>query len=912
MEGTSLKTYSFGIRDQSAEYRTAGPPLAATHGRFVPRGVIATVVTIIILLIILVVVLGTLLGKAGDRNLRLLQSQEEKEPTQYVLLHTNRLAITLVTAQTVWEDKLVIKEHFWFERNQFYVIHFDARLAEGEYVINMSFEAVLGSELGGLYRMQYMRSDGTVTHVAATQFSPADARKAFPCFDEPAMKATFNVTLVHHPSLIALSNMPIYQSQEKDGWKYDSFEKSVVMSTYLVAFAICDFKFFEFTHNNAFKVSIYAPQKQIDQVDYASKITDHLFTFYEEYFEIKYALPKADMIAIPNFLYGAMENWGLVTYKDWYLLYKPNISSSANKQKVAEVVSHELAHQWFGNLVTMEWWDDFWLNEGFASFMEFRSMDFIHPEWKMDDQVAVVDMFAAYAADSMETSHPIRIPINRPEDISQIFDSITYEKGACILRMLEDFLGKEVFRKGLSRYLKKFEYSNAKTENLWQALEEESCIQGRCLKVKHMMNTWTLQMGYPVIDVRHFSGDQYLVSQERFLNYMDANATSKFVSPFKYEWFVPFTYITSSATHLVISKEINTTSEIILWDGSGWIKGNAGQKGLYRVNYDDKNWEAFASALSIDHKVMNVSDRAGVIDDAFELARSGRLNYTKALELTSYLQRETEYVPWVAAVKNFKFIKSLLTPERPAFKHLQRYLLYLTKSIYERLGFTDRGSHLETMLRPVILETVCAAGEKSCLLNASKSFHKWMKDPLHNQIPANFRSLVYYYGIAGGSREEWEFAFNQLLRTSIASEKANLLHGLAASTEPWIISRYLHLSLDSTKIKTSDTPTVIFEVATASDTGRQIAWDFIIQHWGTLETRYGDGLYVLRGILEAITGGFTNEFQLKQLMNFARAHDNESGRSNQAVEVVKANVAWIKRNEKDLGTWLDNFLSKLG
>jgi len=839
-----------------------------------------------------------------------------KEPSEYVLVHINKLVVTSVAVHQSSRGEVGIKRHFWFKKNQFYVIHLEEWLQPGEYVVNMAFESDLRSELGGFYRMDYRRNDGTIVPVAATQFSPADARKAFPCFDEPAMKATFSVTLAHDPSLIAISNMPIKQTHEKDGWKYDTFQKTVVMSTYLVAFAVCDFKYFEFTHKRDIKVRLYAPQEQIDQVEYASTIADDLFTFYEEYFEIKYTLPKSDMIAIPNFLFGAMENWGLITYRDWNLLYKPNVSSSANKQRVAEVVSHELAHQWFGNLVTMEWWDDFWLNEGFASFMEFPAMDYIHPEWKMDDQIVVLDLSAAFAADGLANSHPIRIPITRPEDIKQIFDSITYEKGSCILRMLEAFLGKEVFRKGLSRYLKRFEYANAKTEDLWEVLGEESCIQGRCVDVKHMMDTWTLQMGYPVIDVKHLHGNQYLVSQERFLYFTDTNVTSEYISPFDYKWFVPFTYITSSSPNKVVSNEINMTSEKISLDGSGWIKGNAKQKGFYRVNYDDKNWDALADAFKSDHKVMNVSDRGGVIDDAFELARSGKLNYTKALQMTSYLQAEEEYVPWAAAIKNFNFIKSLLTQTRPAYKHLQKYLLYQAEPIYKRLGFTDGGSHLETFLRPAILETVCSAGEKACLANVSQYFHNWMRDPVQSQVPANFRSLVYYYGIATGGREEWEFAFKQLLHTSVASERVKLMHGLAASTEPWILSRFLQLSLDMEKIKSSDAPLVIGKVAENSHIGQQIAWDFILKHWSTLETRYGEGLYILRRLLEAVTSGFTNEFQLQQLLNFVKERDNRSGLSSQslsqAVEVVKSNIAWIKRNEKDLENWLKNFLSKMG
>lgn len=968
-EEKPLRTDSFRI--QEPRCRTA------PQGKFVSRSVIATVLALIIVLIILVIVLGSLLGKErcsreekfkgtispettfpttvhspttrGNGiwwNVRLPKHItpkhydviifvdlkkflfngkvsiliDVKQSTDYILVHTNQLEVMSVTVRRSSGGEFRVMNQFWFEINQFYVIQLNGWLHPDEYVVTIEYESDLREELEGFYRMTYKQKDGTIVPVAVTQFSPSHARKAFPCFDEPAMKATFNVTIAHDPDLTAISNMPVYHNEVTDGWKYDHFEKSVVMSTYLVAFAVCDFKHTEFTLTKDGKtVRMYAPAEQIDQVEYASQITDKLFSFFEDYFQIPYALPKTDMIAIPNFIHGAMENWGLITYRDWNLLFKPNVSSADNKQRVAEVISHEIAHQWFGNLVTMEWWDDFWLNEGFASFMEFSATDFIHPEWKIDDQLVVTDMSTAFAADGLANSHPIRIPITRPEEITKIFDSITYEKGACILRMLEAYLGKEVFRRGLKRYLKRFEYANANTMKLWAALREESCYQGNCVDVDHMMNTWTLQMGYPVINIRHSTGDQYLVSQERFLYHTDANITAEYRSPYNYKWFIPFTYVTSSAPNKVILKDINMTSGTITWtprNGSGWIKGNVGQKGFFRVNYDDKNWDALAQALRTDHKLLNISDRGGVIDDAFELARSEKLNYTKALELTSFLRVEEEYVPWQTALKSFNFIKSLLIPPRPAYKYLQKYLVYQAEPIYKRLGFTDQGSHLETFLRPAILEIVCDAKDKACRANASKYFRDWMRDPVKNRIPANLRSLIYYYGIANGGQEEWDFAFDQLLQTSVASERKKLVQGLAGSPEPWILSRFLQFSLDKTKIKSSDAPLVIKKVAETSSVGQQIAWDFILNHWKLLEKRYGESLYILRNILESVTSGFTNEFQLQQLLNFVKGRDDGSGLSGQSlsqvVERVKSNIAWIKRNEKDIENWLKVFLSKTG
>ncbi|XP_076438803.1 LOW QUALITY PROTEIN: aminopeptidase N-like [Babylonia areolata] len=605
-----------------------------------------------------------------------------REATNVITLHINMLSVvdksvTLTpespAASSSSSSRPVVTSWQEDKELQFLRIHLDRDLRVGEkYAVALNFTGPLKDDLHGLYLSSYERGNDTV-YLATTQFQPTDARKAFPCFDEPAIKSHFNVTLVRPAFMSSLSNTPVKDSSRswtEDGidWVADVYETTPKMSTYLLAFVISDFVSLSDTTANNVTYRVWARPESIEQARYALEVGVKVLTFFEEYYNIPYPLPKQDMIAIPDFSAGAMENWGLITYRETAMLYQPGVSSEGDKQRVAVVVTHELAHQWFGDLVTPSWWDDLWLNEGFASYMEYVGVHFVHPDWKMFDQFVVEDLHDVFDFDGLVTSHPIYVPVYHPDEINEIFDRISYGKGACVIAMMQHFLGEHTFKTALTNYLRETAYDAAFHNDLWAAMTKQAQMDGKNLDVKAIMDTWTLQMNYPIVTLTQLDKDSVKVTQMRYLRDRSAPDPGKYASPFNYTWDVPIT-LTSS-----VERNFNKTDADVHWfwksspelilklpghlprpdraGGTGWILGNVQLHGYYRVSYDHHNWRALFSSFFTDHKVMTV------------LVSRSRGNYLPmeiALQTVEYLHNELDYVAWAVASDQLSYVDMMLS-----------------------------------------------------------------------------------------------------------------------------------------------------------------------------------------------------------------------------------------------------------
>ncbi|KAK2153435.1 hypothetical protein LSH36_297g02026 [Paralvinella palmiformis] len=438
--------------------------------------------------------------------------------------------------------------------------------------------------------------------------------------------------------------MPIESTvDEGSSWITDYFQTTPIMSTYLLAFVIADFRSRE-KDDNGFRIRIWAQPDMYDQTSYALEFASKTYRFFADYFGRPEIVPKADHVAVPDFSAGAMENWGLVLYREIALLHDEEVSSISNKYWVSLIQAHEIAHTWFGNMVTMEWWDDLWLNEGFANTLMYFALDDIYPNWKVFDLQVVGNVFPVMTKDSLLTSHPISAPINHPDDITQYFDSISYDKGMAVLRLLRGFLGWDDFRRGLQNYVNKYIFSNAKMKDLWKTFEE---AVDQKHEVAEIMDTWTRQMGFPVVTVKKIGKNKYRLDQSRFL----LNPEDKYdknSSPYQNTYTVHKTITVPRGIHTQSTKQSPSQQEYIhspqnshrpnkntytvhktvtvqtatihAPDGS-WILGNIDYMGFYRTNYDEDMWRRLADQLHRDHTVFPTANRAGLISDAFNLAR---------------------------------------------------------------------------------------------------------------------------------------------------------------------------------------------------------------------------------------------------------------------------------------------------
>ena len=526
------------------------------------------------------------------------------------------------------------------EAKQRTTFSFGQKLAAGSKVsMKVEFTGTLNDKLAGFYRSSYKHPDGTTHYLATTQMEPTDARRAFPCFDEPALKATFTVTLIADKNHTCLSNMDQASEKEVDSKITDgkrkavTFNKTPLMSTYLLAFIIGELNCIE-TNNFRRPVRVYSPpNSNIEHGRYSLELAAKTLAFYEKTFASEYPLPKMDMVAIPDFSAGAMENWGLVTYRSVDLLFDETISGANTKQRVAEVVQHELAHQWFGNLVTMDFWDGLWLNEGFATWMSWYSCNTFYPEWKIW-QGYVTDNYAqALSLDSLRSSHPIEVPVKKADEINEIFDAISYSKGSAVLRMLSKYLGEETFMEGIRRYIKRHAYGNTRTEDLWAALQDAS---GK--PVQSIMSTWTKNVGYPVVTVTEDVDKKCIqVKQNRFLRTGD-------VKPEDDRTLYPV--FLELRTRQGVDKDLTLTTRLQQFElpDLEFFKLNADQSGIYRTSYTPERLAKLGVAAK--EGLLSVEDRAGMVADAGALAASGYQKTSGVLALVKSFNEEAEYVVW--------------------------------------------------------------------------------------------------------------------------------------------------------------------------------------------------------------------------------------------------------------------------
>uniref|UniRef100_A0A7M4E987 Aminopeptidase n=1 Tax=Crocodylus porosus TaxID=8502 RepID=A0A7M4E987_CROPO len=808
------------------------------------------------------------------------------QQTTSVILHSKHLQITRATIQggkgnSYAETEVMVWEHPPFE--QIALLAPEPLQVGQNYTVHIEYSANLSESFHGFYKSSYRTQEGEVRVLAITQFEPTAARMAFPCFDEPSFKAQFSVKIRREPKHLALSNMPIVRSVNISKWLVeDHFDVSVKMSTYLVAFMVSDFKSVSKMTRHGIKISIYAVPDKINQADYALDAAVKLLDFYEDYFSIPYPLPKQDLAAIPDFQSGAMENWGLTTYRESALLYDSEKSSASSKLWITMIIAHELAHQWFGNLVTMEWWDDLWLNEGFAKFMEYVSVSVTHPELKVEDYF-LGKCFDAMEVDALNSSHPVSTPVEDPAQILEMFDDVSYEKGACILNMLWNYLTADVFKAGIVQYLRNYSYQNTKNEDLWNSLTNicpidgthESQLQGddgfctrnqqtsssshwtrrESLEVGTMMNTWTLQKGFPLITVMAKGKNVYL-QQEHYMK------GSHFSPPTGYLWHVPLTYITSKSDTVQRFLLTTKTDVLILPEEVEWIKFNVGMNGYYIMHYEDDGWDNLISLLKENHTAISSNDRASLINNVFQLIKFRKI--------------------W--KISSFNIFKNLI----------------------DKQSWNDEGSVSERLLRNSLLLFACARKYQPCVDKAEEYFMKWKESDGTLRLPSDVKAAV--YAVGAQTVQGWDFLFSKYRLPSFNTEKNEIEVALSISRNKEKLQWLMDQGLLGDIVKTQDLPHIVVFVA-KNPSGYHLAWKFLKENWNKLAQKFELGSHSIAGMVIGVTNQYSTREQLAQVKEFFSSLDEKSSHLRciqQAIEIIEENIRWMDINFDKIKLWLQN------
>ncbi len=775
-------------------------------------------------------------------------------------------------------------------------LDFGQTLSPGEAQLAMQFSGVLNDRLVGFYRSEYEDTEGNTRYLATTQFEATDARRAFPCWDEPAQKAVFDVTLVFDEGFQAVSNTPIVgETSPAPGLKSVRFGETPIMSTYLLAFVVGDIVSVEEDAADGTTVGVWTTRGKENQAAFALDTSVKLLGYFNEYFGIPYPLPKLDHIAIPDFAAGAMENWGCVTYRETALLVDPDNSSAGTRQRVAEVVAHEMAHMWFGDLVTMEWWDDLWLNESFASWMGTKAVDWLFPEWEMWTQFVNMDTNRALSLDGLKNSHPIEQEVKNPAEVSQLFDAISYSKGGSVIRMLEQFLGPDVFQGGLYRYLKGHEYGNARTQDLWSALEEESG-----LPVTDIMDSWVKQTGYPVLQAqadRSSDAVKVSLSQERFV--YDRLLGEEEPNPEVWKVPVSVSGPGSAAASAVMESKETVISLPAPSPAEDWYKVNSDQTGFFRVNYTPEDWQRLAPAIR--GLELPATDRLGIQNDAYALSRGGLLPVTQFLELAGSYSGETDASVWSDLASNLRDIEQLVAG-MPVHQAYQRFGRELFAPAARRAGWTPRpeDGHLDSLLRSTVLGQSGSYNDPETLSQASNLFQQYLSNP--EAVHPDLRGVVFSLAAQAGDRSTYDQLWELEERTNLQEEKIRLLLATSRFQDAALLNDTLERSL-SNRVRSQDTITVVASVA-ANPTGRQTAWEFVKNNWAEFDRRYGGGGFGLMRLV-SIVNSFNTVAQRADVENFFAENPAPAADRTirQGLERINLNIRWLELNGPALNGW---------
>ena len=749
---------------------------------------------------------------------------------------------------------------------------------KGNAFVEIEFTGELNDRLLGFYRSQY-KQNGKTKYLATSQFEAADARRAFPCWDEPEAKATFDISIIAENKFTAISNMPVTSKKKLKNKTLYKFAKTPVMSTYLVYLGVGEFEYLTGKIGKT-QVRVITTKGNKSKGKYSLELGKKLLLSYEKYFGIKYPLPKLDLIAIPDFASGAMENWGAITFRETILLYDPKTSSTRTKQYIAEVISHEIAHQWFGNLVTMKWWNDLWLNESFATFMATKFVDKFYPEWDLWNQFVEDAMNAAMGLDSLKNTHPIDVKVNSTSEIREIFDAISYDKGGCVLKMLEHYVGESNFQKGLKRYLADFKYKNAEGQDLWDAIGKISKMP-----VRAMVLTWLKQPGFPVVEIEKQDSTLHL-KQRRYMLESDKKSNHGL-------WSIPLSIgLKDELFQKLFTKK---SMSVKLPKNSIGFVANFGRKGFYRVKYDEGT--LLDLKMLVDQKQIPAIDRWAIQNDLFSLCISCDETVRNYLDFSDAYYDEDSYLASVNVAHNLSSLYFRAFDEEFSSEIRNYAVNYLKKILYD-LGWNPKKTdkHTDAMMRGLAISTLGKLDDDEVIIESENRYKQFLKNP-SSLSPDLVEPVCSVMAWNGNSKTHEELT--QLYRNAkTMEEKLRFLGAMCSFKDEKLLLKSLNFSQTS-EVRSQNMQLPIMKVA-ANPYGKKILWPWLKTNWTKLNKKVGRGNPLFNRIVASISS-IADDSMEKEIRQFFKKNPTPGTErtQEQTLERIRINSKFLRSMRKE-------------
>lgn len=841
----------------------------------------------------------------GDVKVQL----DVKETTDQLVLHASKLTFNtykLTYTLNKTEAEVSINGVTLDEKHETATFSLGEKVpASAKALLEIEYTAEIKTNMNGFYRSDYLDKDGKEQVMLSTQFEATEARGALPCWDEPNLKATFQLSISVAEDFTALSNTPVISSKvlgdgkkkgavEASGLKVVKFQETPIMSTYLFAWAVGKMDYIETLTEKSYNgkklpVRIYTQQGISSQGEFALSVAAKVVDLFSDVFKIDYVLPKLDLISVPSYSHNAMENWGLVTFRPTALLFDEKTSAKKYQKKVAYVVAHELAHQWFGNLVTMDWWDELWLNEGFATWVGSYALDKLFPQWKVFDVCITEDLQTALTADASRGSHPVEVPIQSSADIDQVFDHISYLKGGSVINQLANTIGVEVFLSGVAHYLSEHKFGNAKTKDLWASISEVSGVD-----VVTMANNWISKIGFPYVSVETI-GDEVKFTQHRFLASGDVKDSED-----ETIWWIPLNLSTGLGDDDVVRQTL-TERSISIPKIDGFFKVNKNSTGFYRVVYDKTTLDAIKNNLD----KLSPTDKVGLVSDLTFTAAAGLTKTSDALEFIKLLKGESEAVVWDAILKSLGSI-SQVWYEQP--KDIQDALNKFIQSIISpsalSLDFdTTPEDFLVADLKVKLLASAVGAGITEIISPAQSVFAKYQQG---ESVDPSLRGVIFQSIVSpkDATEEDWDSVYNIIRSSDALDAREIVLASLGTATNDALIDKSLDLIL-SPEVPIMDVQFVAVALS-KNNAARDKLWAYLKDNYDAIYERLNANRVVFDRFIKFTLGSFASLeksdeikkfFEGKDIYGFERSLD-------QVTDSIKTNANWVARDSEDIAKWL--------